>query len=86
MAGEERRCDYLYRIMYDFSYGKEIRFYGLSDWLDSRFRSHQDKLRDTKESIKNFEMFSAWVDIAFSLIRDGKLYARMWEAQAHFYR
>lgn len=70
MAGEERRCDYLYRIMYDFSYGKEIRLYGLSDWLGSRFRSHRDKLRDTKESIKNFEMFSAWVDIAFSLVRE----------------
>lgn len=75
MVGDERRCDYLYRVMYDFSYGKEIRLYGLCDWLGSRFLSHRDKIREAKESVRNFEMFGTWVDVLLSLIREGVVYA-----------
>ncbi|MCI9230209.1 MAG: hypothetical protein HFH96_03720 [Lachnospiraceae bacterium] len=53
LAGEERRCDYLYHAMYDFSYGKEIRLYGLSDWLGGRFMVCRDKIRDGKLYVKN---------------------------------
>ena len=30
LAGYQRRSDYLYRVMYDFSYGKERRLHGLA--------------------------------------------------------
>lgn len=75
LAGNERRSNYLYDIMYDFSYGKEIRLHGLSDWLGSRFMLYRNKVRSTKMSVKNFEMFGAWVDILFSLVREGIVYA-----------
>lgn len=75
LAGEERRCDYLYHAMYDFSYGKEIRLYGLSDWLGGRFMACRDKIRDGKESVKRFEMWGDWADIFLSLIREGVVFA-----------
>lgn len=75
LVRNERRSNYLYDIMYDFSYGKEIRLHGLSDWLSSSFLLYRDKIRGIKKSIKNFEMFVAWVDILFSLVREGMVYA-----------
>lgn len=75
LAGNERCSNYLYNTMYDFSYGKEIRLYALQDWLGSCFIRYRDKIRSTKESIKNFEMFGAWLDIFLSLIREGIVYA-----------
>ena len=75
LAGNERRSGYLYDIMYDFSYGKEIRLHDLSDWLGSRFMLYRDRVRSTKETIKNFEMFGSWVDIFLSVIREGIVYA-----------
>ena len=75
LAGNERRSGYLYDIMYDFSYGKEIRLHDLSDWLGCRFMLYRDRVRSTKETIKNFEMFVSWVDIFLSVIREGIVYA-----------
>lgn len=75
LVRNERRSNYLYDLMYDFSYGKEIRLHGLSDWLGSRFMVYRDKIRSIKESVKNFEMFGSWVDILFSLVREGIVYA-----------
>lgn len=74
LAAKERRSNYLYDIMYDFSYGKEIRLYALPEWLGSRFMLYRDEIRKIKESIKNFEMFGAWIDILLSFIREGIVY------------
>ncbi len=74
LAGWERRSDYLYGIMYDFSYGKEIRLCGLTDWLGGQFMLYRDKIRGTKKSIKNFELFRVWVELLLSLIREGIVY------------
>ena len=71
LAGNERRSDYLYGLMYDFSYGKEIRLYALSEWLGSRFMLYRDQIRKIKESIKNYEMLGTWIDILLSFIREG---------------
>lgn len=75
LAGNERRSKYLYDIMYDFSYGKEIRLYALSEWLGSQFMLYRAKIRKIKESIKNYEMLVAWIDILLSFIREGVVYA-----------
>lgn len=75
LAGNERRSKYLYDIMYDFSYGKEIRLYALSEWLGSQFMLYRDKIRTIKKSIKNYEMLVAWIDILLSFIREGIVYA-----------
>lgn len=75
LAGNERRSNYLYGIMYDFSYGKEVRLYALAEWLGSRFMFYRDKIRRIKESIKNYEMLGAWIDILLSFIREGMVYA-----------
>lgn len=73
-AGSERRADYLYGIMYDFSYGKEIRLYGLSDWLGDRFSFYREKIRGIKESVKTSEMVNGWVDALLSFGREGIVY------------
>ena len=75
LAGNERCSNYLYGIMYDFSYGKEIRLYVLSEWLGNRFMRYRNKIRRIKESIKNYEMFGTWIDILLSFIREGIVYA-----------
>lgn len=75
LAADERRSDYLYGIMYDFSYGKEIRLHDLSDWLGSRFLFYRGRVGGIKESVKTFEMISSWVGILLSLVREGIVYA-----------
>lgn len=74
LAGEERRSEYLYQLMYDFSYGKEIRLYDLADWLGSRFMACRDKIRSIKEIIKKSELLGAWVELLLSLVREGIVY------------
>lgn len=74
LAGNQRRSNYLYDIMYDFSYGKEIRLYNLSEWLGNRFLLYREKIREIKEKQKSFEMWSTWVGIFLSFFREGIVY------------
>lgn len=74
LTRNERRADYLYDIMYDFSYGKEIRLYGLSEWLGSRFIHYRGKILKIKKSVKNFDMLSGWAGVGLSFIREGIVY------------
>lgn len=74
LTRNERRADYLYDIMYDFSYGKEIRLYGLSEWLGGRFMHYRGKILKIKKSVKNFDMLSGWAGVGLSFIREGIVY------------
>lgn len=74
LAGNERRSNYLYDVMYDFFYGKEIRLYNLSEWLGSRFMLYRDRIRGMKETMHNFVMWSEWVDVFLTFIREGIVY------------
>ncbi len=74
LAGNQRRSNYLYDIMYDFSYGKEIRLYGLKEWLGSRFMLYRSKVRQIKEAVKRFELLGAWAEVVLSLIRESIVY------------
>lgn len=74
LTRNERRADYLYDIMYDFSYGKEIRLYGLSEWLGARFMHYRGKILKIKKSVKNFDMLSGWAGVGLSFIREGIVY------------
>lgn len=75
IAKNERRSDYLYNVMYDFSYGKEIRLYGIADWIGNLFMGFRDNVRNIKKKIKNFKMLADWLAILLSLIREGFVYA-----------
>jgi ATP-binding cassette subfamily C protein len=71
----ERRSDYLYNVMYDFSFGKEIRLYGISDWIGSKFMFFRIKIHDIESQIKDFNTLTVWLDILLSFIREGFVYA-----------
>ncbi len=42
----QRHADYAYRLAVDTRAAKEVRLFGLSDWVVERFRSHRTRLQD----------------------------------------
>jgi ATP-binding cassette subfamily B protein len=42
----QRHADYAYRLAVDARAAKEVRLFGLSDWVVERFRSHRTRLQD----------------------------------------
>ncbi len=71
----DRRGWYLHQVMYHFSYGKEIRLFGLQDWITRRFQEQRNKRLtiDTKIRRRRFQM--GLVDILLMVLREGSVYA-----------
>ncbi|MBQ9414140.1 MAG: ABC transporter ATP-binding protein [Clostridia bacterium] len=75
IAGVERRGAYLYSVLYDFAYGKDIRIFRLSRWLLRRFiDSRKERLGYTR-SIQNHRFFLGIWHLPNNLLRDGAVYA-----------
>ena len=69
-----RREWYLSDVVYNFDYGKDIRVYGLADWLLGKYRG-VSKQRAAVESDKNKRLFKHnVVDLTFALLREGLVY------------
>ncbi len=60
--------------MYDYGYGKEIRLYGIQDWLVSIYTYYKNQYRRLNQQIQNRHFIAAAVDILFTLVRETVVY------------
>lgn len=71
----ERRTNYLISVVEDFNYGKEIRSYGIKDWLIEKVRKHLNESQDFyKEQIEQ-NAKGQYFAYATTLIREVITYA-----------
>lgn len=75
VSDNDRRSGYAYNLMYDFSYGKELRIYSLSNWIGNIFKLYKDKRLETHKDIRYRYFKAGLVDILLLLIREGIVYA-----------
>lgn len=69
-----RREWYLSDVVYNFDYGKDIRVYGLANWLLEKYRgvSRQNAAVETDKNKRLFKHDA--VDLTFALLREGLVY------------
>jgi len=74
LAAFTRRYQYFYKIMYDFSFGKELRLLGLRKRMARQAEEQQKNVLMTRKSIffANFKANSA--DVIMTLLREGIIY------------
>lgn len=70
----ERKRSYIYNIMYDFSFGKEIRVFNLDKWFESLYVKFKDYRLRLLSNIRNKYFFTAIIDTIFTMIREGVVY------------
>jgi ATP-binding cassette subfamily C protein len=71
----ERHSGYLNGLMYNFSYGKDMRIYGLSDWIGSLFKNYKMNRYEIHRSIKLKYQKVGIIEIIFLIVREGLVYA-----------
>jgi ATP-binding cassette subfamily C protein len=71
----ERRSNYIYNTMYDFSYGKDIRIYKLGSWLSRKFKELKNERVNIHKKIKYKYFTVSAVEVVLLLLREGIIYA-----------
>lgn len=74
ISENDRRSGYIYNVMYDFSYGKELRLFCISDWIANMFTYYKGKYLNTQALIKWRYFRAGLIDIFFLLVREGIIY------------
>lgn len=71
----QRRSNYLYQMMSDFKFGKDIRIYQLAQWLSKKFRGIKEAQLKLTKKVEMRYLASYLVDIVLIWIREGIVYA-----------
>lgn len=74
IADGHRKVNYVYETMADFAYGKDIRIYGLSNWMVKKHKEFTEKCINIYTDIKNKEFKVLAVDTLLLLLREGVIY------------
>ncbi|MEG0671390.1 ABC transporter ATP-binding protein [Clostridium sp.] len=69
-----RKSNYIYDLMYNFAYGKDIRIFNLSNWIADKFVVFKDETVGIRKDIKNEYFKVSLVDVFLLLIREGIVY------------
>lgn len=69
-----RKRDYTFSLMYDYGYGKEVRLFGIKDWLIGIYRQYQRQYELFLKRIAGKKKSAAAVDILFTLFREAAVY------------
>ncbi|GAB6168389.1 ABC transporter ATP-binding protein [Clostridium carnis] len=75
IAEYDRKSDYIYKTMYDFSYGKDIRVYGFKKILEDKFKNYKKERVNISKKIKDKEFIVGIVETVLLLFREGIVYA-----------
>nr|WP_242948416.1 ABC transporter ATP-binding protein [Clostridium frigidicarnis] len=75
IADINRKSNYIYKTMYDFSYGKDIRIYRLNKWLSNKFKNFKKNHVGIYKKIQYKYFKAAVVDVLLLLVREGIIYA-----------
>jgi ABC-type multidrug transport system fused ATPase/permease subunit len=70
----ERHVKYTYDIMYDFSYGKDMRIYGIRNWISSLYRKYKNKRYHIAKDIRVKNLKINVVNCILILLREGIVY------------
>ncbi len=71
----DRHAEYAHHLMYDFSYGKDMRVYGLRDWIGSLFQKFKNERYNIEKTIKYKYFKIGLLEVLFLVIREGLVYA-----------
>lgn len=69
-----RKRNYTFSLMYDYGYGKEVRLFGIKDWIVSIYRQYQRQYEVLLERIAGKKKIAAAVDLVFTFIRETAVY------------
>lgn len=69
-----RKSGYVHNTMYDFSYGKDIRVYNLSNWLGKRFQEFKNERIKILKDVKYKYFTVGVVEVFLLLLREGIIY------------
>lgn len=75
ISENDRRSNYLYHVMYDFSYGKELRLLGIRDWIAERFVEYKNRRLTIHKKIKWKYFNVGLVDTSLLVIREVVIYS-----------
>lgn len=75
ISENDRRSGYIYDLMYNFAYGKELRIYGLSDWIAGLFKLYKGRRLATHKQIKWKNFRAGLVDVLLLILREGVVYS-----------
>ncbi len=73
-AALNRRRDYVYNTMYNFEYGKDIRLYGMGNWLSSLFERFRLEGFNLDKKIQRKYLTRGIIEGILLLIREGLVY------------
>ncbi len=74
VAALQRRHDYLYDTMSDFSYGKDIRLFQLQKWLRQKLVAINEKQVALFKNIQHQYLLVLLLDAVLIMIREGLIY------------
>lgn len=74
MAPVARRSGYWTRVSYDRNYAKEIRAFGLKDWVSERLHAQNAKARHLLRASKKNWLKAAFINNIISLVQKGMVY------------
>ena len=70
----ERKARYVYTTMADFAYGKDIRIFGISKWLSSKYDDFINEYLKIFSNIQRKNFMVLVIDAFLLLIREGIIY------------
>ena len=71
----ERQIEYLYDVMYDFKYGKDIRIFGMSEWLGGKFAAKGQEENESVVKIFRRNRFAQNIYTVTALVQEAILYS-----------
>lgn len=69
-----RKKDYVFGLMYDYRYGKEIRLYDLKGWLFSIYEYYKIQYCQLNQRLMRRHFTAAVVDLVFTVVRETSVY------------
>jgi ATP-binding cassette subfamily C protein len=75
ISENDRRSGYIYDLMYNFTYGKELRINGLSGWIADLFREFKGRRLDIQKKIRFHYFRAGLIDVILLVLREGVIYS-----------
>lgn len=73
-ADKDRKTFYIFDVMYDFAYGKDIRIYRLKNILIEKFKKYRGERIDISRDIQGKQLKVKIVDVMLLIIRECVVY------------
>lgn len=70
----ERHVKYTYNIMYDFAYGKDMRIFGIRNWISGLFRKYKSQRYHIDKDIRIKNLKINIMNCILLLLREGLVY------------